>query len=248
MAKHEPTSFAHHVCDFVKTIAIALAIAFTIRNFWFEPYRIPSSSMVPTLQVGDFLFVNKYTYGFHIPFTDKIINEKGPKRGDIVVFKREAPELPGSFFGLGPTFFIKRIVAIPGDTIAYQDKQLIINGAPLPMVYLEEEVYQDQAHSQYVVERFSEDMGRVTHDVYHTPMVGVRNLREATVPEGHYVVMGDNRDNSHDSRGWMYPNWGFLPREDIVGRASFTWLSLGDNYMPRFDRMFLNLKVKENDL
>ncbi|MEC9290869.1 MAG: signal peptidase I [Pseudomonadota bacterium] len=247
MATEKPTSFLYSVWDFIKTIAIALAIAFVIRSFWFEPYRIPSSSMVPTLEIGDFLFVNKYTYGLNIPFTDKTFFEKAPKRGDIVVFKREAPELPGSFMGLGPTFFIKRIVAVPGDKISYEGKFLSINGEVAPLEYVEQKTYVDNGNFSYKVNLYKEDLGRTVHDVYLTPMVEEKNLREATVPEGHYVVIGDNRDNSHDSRGWMYPNWGFLPREDIVGRASFTWLSLGHNYMPRFDRMFLNLKVKENE-
>ncbi|MDE0723586.1 MAG: signal peptidase I [Alphaproteobacteria bacterium] len=247
MSKHKPESFIYHVWDFIKTIVIALAIAFVIRSFWFEPFRIPSSSMVPTLQVGDFLFVNKYTYGLKVPFTDETYFEKAPKRGDIVVFKRVAPELPGSFFGLGPTFFIKRIVAVPGDKIAYEGKFLRINGEIAPLEFIEQQTYEDRGDYSYKVNLYREDLGRVKHDVYLTPMVEEKNLREATVPEGRYVVMGDNRDNSHDSRGWVHPNWGFLERDDIIGRASFTWLSLGKNYMPRLERMFINLKVKDNE-
>ncbi|PZP38941.1 MAG: signal peptidase I, partial [Pseudomonas fluorescens] len=118
------------VWNFLKTLLIAGFIAFfCIRGFIFEPFKIPSSSMMPTLLVGDYLIVTKFAYGNRMPLTDFFFWERDPKRGDIAVFKRDGSGLPGSFFGLGKTLFIKRIVGVPGDRIAYRNQTLFINGA-----------------------------------------------------------------------------------------------------------------------
>lgn len=235
----------HRLWDFSKTVIIAAFLAFfCIRGFIFEPFRIPSNSMVPTLLTGDFLFVSKYAYGNRMPLTDWFFWQKDPQRGDIAVFKNSRSNLPGSFFGLGVPMFIKRIVALPGDRVAYQDKQLIINGEPAELLPQGYYTYAGR-YREYRVERFVEQLPPIEHDVLLDPMVPPRDLREMIVPENMFVVVGDNRDNSRDSRAWNYPNWGFIPRQDLMGRAEFVWWSWDENWAPRWQRLFDSLRSKE---
>lgn len=206
-----------------------ILIVFVLRSFLFEPFKIPSGSMIPTLLVGDFILVNKFTYGIRLPVINKkIIDVNLPQRGDVMVFRYpEDPSLD----------YIKRVVGLPGDTISYQNKQLSINGQKL-----ESEQLDDYLHTErlYYSKQFTEKLGDVEHrflnDVdmpafIHDP--ASFPYREnctynaagviCKVPEGHYFMMGDNRDNSRDSRAW-----GFVPEENIVGKAFFVWLNLSD--------------------
>ncbi len=206
-----------------------ILIVFVLRSFFFEPFKIPSGSMIPTLLVGDFILVNKFTYGIRLPVINKkIIDVNLPQRGDVMVFRYpEDPSLD----------YIKRVVGLPGDTISYQNKQLSINGQKL-----ESEQLDDYLHTErlYYSKQFTEKLGDVEHrflnDVdmpafIHDP--ASFPYREnctynaagviCKVPEGHYFMMGDNRDNSRDSRAW-----GFVPEENIVGKAFFVWLNLSD--------------------
>lgn len=226
----------------VRMLGIAAFLAFfCIRGFIFEPFRIPSRSMEPTLLVGDFLFVSKFAYGNRLPLTDWFFWETGPKRGDIVVFKMKGSGLPGSFFGLGATLFIKRVIGVPGDHIAFKDGRVVINGTPLE---LRDDV--TSFATKRVVNGMevpvegqvrTEVLGDTLHPMMRVPGSPEIEVAEQVVPEGMYVVMGDNRDNSRDSRYWQWPGWGFVPKHDIMGRAEFIFWSWDENWIPRFGRL-----------
>jgi signal peptidase I len=206
-----------------------ILIVFLLRSFLVEPFKIPSSSMVPTLLVGDFILVNKFTYGIRLPVVNRKLVELGsPARGDVMVFRYpEDPSLD----------YIKRVVGVPGDRIEYRNKRLSINGAPVPMRQIDD--YLQKERMQFS-RRFAESVNGVEHEILLDedasmpplpgrtfPFAGNCNYNisglACSVPPGHYFVMGDNRDNSSDSRVW-----GFVPDENIVGKAFFIWLNLGD--------------------
>ncbi len=206
-----------------------ILIVFVLRSFLFEPFKIPSGSMIPTLLVGDFILVNKFTYGIRLPVINKkIIDINLPERGDVMVFRYpEDPSLD----------YIKRVVGLPGDTVAYQNKRLTINGQPVEMTKLPDYQHPER---MYYSEQFLARMGNVEHKLLidtdapaYVPDPARFPHREnctynaggvvCKVPAGHYFMMGDNRDNSRDSRAW-----GFVPEENIVGKAFFVWLNLSD--------------------
>lgn len=206
-----------------------ILIVFLLRSFLVEPFKIPSSSMVPTLLVGDFILVNKYTFGIRLPVANRKLIEIGnPERGDVMVFRfPEDPSLD----------YIKRVVGLPGDRIEYRNKRLSINGAPVPVRQADD--YLSKERMQFS-RRFVETMNGVEHEILLDedapaavmparafPYAGNCNYNMSglacTVPPGHYFVMGDNRDNSSDSRVW-----GFVPDDNIVGRAFFIWLNLNE--------------------
>jgi signal peptidase I len=214
-----------------------ILLVFVLRSFLFEPFRIPSGSMIPTLEIGDLILVNKYTYGIRLPVINKkVVQLNDPQRGDVMVFR----------FPHNPTQdYIKRVVALPGDQVAYLGRQLILNGQPVPARSLER--YLDQERMQHYAQ-YSEKLGEVDHRIILSEGMGVPVMRafvhthpdacrysaegvSCTVPPGHYFVMGDNRDNSEDSR-----YWGFVPNENIVGRAFFVWLTL-KGWVPSFERV-----------
>lgn len=187
-----------------------LLFVLILRSFIVEPFRIPSGSMLPTLEVGDFILVNKFAYGIKAPALHETLLETGhPQRGDIAVFR----------FPLDPSKdFIKRVIGLPGDTVVYIDKQLYINGEPMPQI-TEGPYALDMAGRDLIFQRRNEELGSVTHDI----LVGPPRPRDSTrieVPEGHYFVMGDNRDGSDDSR-----RWGFVPERALVGKAFFIWMN-----------------------
>ncbi len=185
---------------------VILAV-FLLRSFLVEPFRIPSGSMIPTLHVGDFILVNKFTYGVRLPVIDKKIIELGsPQRGDVVVF-RYPPE--------PSTDYIKRVVGVPGDRIGYYDRVLYVNGEAVT------EPDEDQALREdgQEVLRVPEQLDQHSYQVQWLPQRPSRQ-GEVVVPPGAYFVLGDNRDNSRDSR-----YWGFVPDENLVGKAFFIWMS-----------------------
>jgi signal peptidase I len=207
-----------------------IALVFFLRSFLYEPFKIPSTSMVPTLLVGDLILVNKYEYGIRLPVLNKkIIEVNDPQRGDVMVFKYPKDMSQD---------YIKRVIGVPGDKITYENKRLTVNGKPVeytPMDdYLDDErpIY----HKQYV-EKLPGSQHRILNMDTKRPLDlgAVENFpnREACdysydkftciVPEGNYFMMGDNRDNSADSR-----YWGFVPNKNIVGKAFFVWMNLGD--------------------
>lgn len=194
-----------------------LAVVLVLRSFLVEPFQIPSGSMLPTLQVGDFILVNKFSYGLRLPVVGtKILDVNDPERGDVMVFKFPVD---------GHTNYIKRVVGVPGDHIRYQDKTLYING---------ELVEKDFIAALPPVELYEEALNGLTHEVFVT--MGKRDPRaegQWQVPSGQYFVMGDNRDNSNDSR-----YWGFVPEQMIVGEAFAIWMHWESlTSIPSFDRV-----------
>ncbi|MBU0499976.1 MAG: signal peptidase I [Gammaproteobacteria bacterium] len=194
-------------------------IVLLLRSFLVEPFRIPSGSMMPTLLIGDFILVNKYAYGLRLPVLEKKVLAVGePERGDVVVFR--FPENPR-------IDYIKRVIGLPGDRIDYRNKTVYVNGAALPQT--PQGVYEGEGSgdrfSGYL--RGSENLGGTEHDVMIHPLApdlvpGCRILMDGpvTVPEGWYFVMGDNRDNSNDSRCW-----GMVPEANLRGRAIAIWMN-----------------------
>lgn len=203
-----------------------ILFVFTLRSFVVEPFRIPSGSMLPTLQNGDLILVNKFQYGIRLPVLDKKVIELGyPERGDVVVFR----------YPVDPAVdYIKRVIGVPGDVVQYRNKVLSVNDQPIEQERVGD--YFEPDRGAYIA-RYQEQLGPMTHDILlnrRAPQQfmaisdypfrdhceynnsGVR----CVVPEGHYFTMGDNRDNSLDSR-----YWGFVPDENIVGRAFFIWMN-----------------------
>jgi signal peptidase I len=198
--------------EYARSFFPVILVVFCLRSFLVEPFRIPSGSMIPTLLTGDFILVNKFDYGIRLPvLNDKILNIGEPHRGDVVVFRY--PEDPS-------TDYIKRVIGLPGDHIAYHDKTVYINGVkaeqrfvgpytvfptgiPLPS-RLEVESLDDKKHIM----------------VIHPGFYGRLEQGEWTVPPHSYFMMGDNRDNSNDSRAW-----GFVPEKNLVGKAFLIWMN-----------------------
>ena len=197
----------------IEALAFAILLALIIRTFVFQPFKIPSGSMIPTLLVGDHLLVNKFIYGTRIPFTDiEIFPIEKIKRGDVIVFTYPNNERDPSKNGL---YYIKRVVGLPGDEIDLNGRNLYINGGKVPIEY--EGTYADKRNSEQFDE-YREDLFGEEHTVIFRK--GKENTNRGSyipvtkVPEGSVFVMGDNRDNSQDSRFW-----GFVPIENIAGRA-----------------------------
>ena len=198
--------------EYARAFFPVILIVFLIRSFLVEPFRIPSESMLPTLYVGDFILVNKFSYGVRLPVANsKLLETDLPKRGEVAVFR-----FPGD-----PSInYIKRVVGIPGDRILYKDKKLYINGTPVeqadgrPYFFTPE----SNAHGQDTL-RLTESLDGMRHDILTTKRQDVP-LPEIVVPAGKYFVMGDNRDHSNDSR-----YWGFVPDRNLVGKAFLIWFS-----------------------
>lgn len=212
---HEPM-----LVDYARSFFPVILAVLLFRTFLVEPFRIPSGSMMPTLLVGDFVLVNKFAYGLRLPVTDtKIVNIGEPHRGDIAVFKY--PPNPKEDY-------IKRIVGLPGDTISVRNEQVFVNGKPLPQTYLgpitdtdAESLRTAQAGG---IER-NERIGDVNHHIIVLPPLMRDPRTEGTwvVPQGYYWAMGDNRDNSSDSRFW-----GPVPEKNLRGKAFLIWFSLAN--------------------
>ena len=208
---------------------VILAV-FLLRSFLFEPFKIPSGSMIPTLLVGDLILVNKFYYGVRLPVINlKIIANHDPKSGDVIVFR----------YPVDPRVdYIKRVVGVPGDSVAYLNQKLTINGTPVP-VKADGDFYDEE--SLHYAKRFEETLAAGPHRLLvepsapsmARPMEAFSNFRDqcrysaegviCQVPAGHYFVMGDNRDNSQDSR-----YWGFVPDGNIVGRAFMVWMNFSN--------------------
>jgi signal peptidase I len=207
-----------------------IALVFFLRSFLYEPFKIPSMSMVPTLQVGDLILVNKFTYGIRLPIINKkIVELNDPKRGDVMVFKYPRDMSQD---------YIKRVIGVPGDKITYENKRLTVNGKPVEYTPLED--YLNEESLTYS-KQFKENLTGTEHRVIVTeaaPTVNLSDVKDfphseactyryegftCVVPAGNYFMMGDNRDNSADSR-----YWGFVPDKNIVGKAFFVWMNLGN--------------------
>ncbi len=202
------------IVEYARAFFPILLIVFVLRSFVVEPFRIPSGSMLPTLQNGDFILVNKYRYGIRVPLTnDKILEIENPDRGDVMVFKYPHD---------ASVNFIKRVVGLPGDKIIYDKKKLYINGEEIEQEFIEETVVRPSANRAITVSVLSESLGENMHRVQIDEVKRKRTDYEMdfTVPENHYFVLGDNRDYSNDSRFW-----GFVPDENVIGKAFLIWFS-----------------------
>ena len=232
----------------LKSILIANLIALMIRSFIFEPFQIPSESMLPQLEIGDFLVVNKYSYGLKNPIGNKtLFNIGSPQRGDVIVFTPKHTVCSSNLKSAYPDSldllsnqqrfnwqryyesctelgvkYIKRVVGVPGDEVVYQNKNFFINGMPLKKKFM------NQESNEFI---FEETQASKDYLVRQTDKI--RNLNNSwKVPEGHYFVSGDNRDNSLDSR-----SWGFVSEEDVSGKASFIWMHWEClSCLPKFSR------------
>lgn len=218
----------------IRTIIYAVLIALVVRTFLFEPFNIPSGSMIPTLLVGDYLFVSKYSYGYSrysFPFgpplfEGRILEMDAPARGDVAVFKLPRDQR---------TDYIKRIIGLPGDRIQVREGRLYINDTEVPRERLGDFDFQVHGGREMAVPLYAETLpGGATHRIIEVtedrgPM---DNTRVYTVPEDHYFVMGDNRDRSQDSRviQALSPSWvGFVPVENLVGRAEIIFFSVDES-------------------
>jgi signal peptidase I len=207
------------VVEYAKSFFPVLFVVFVLRSFLVEPFQIPSSSMVPTLQVGDYILVNKFTYGIRLPvIRNKVFAINEPKRGDVMVF------FPPH---MNDTYYIKRVVGLPGDRISYHDKKLTVNGEPVPQEHL--------ATLPDGKERYAmglEELGDANHLMQTSDLRPARDYSVVVQP-GHYFMMGDNRDNSSDSRVW-----GQVPEKDIVGKAFAIWMHWESLFsIPSFSRV-----------
>lgn len=204
----EPT-----LVEFSRSFFPIVLVVLLVRSFLYEPFRIPSSSMMPTLRVGDFIFVSKFSYGLRLPVLNtKVLDLGAPERGDVAVFR--LPSDPH-------TNYIKRIVGVPGDTVSVRDKRLWINGEPVQLALLDESVDIECGGFWFTAAEATETIGDASHRIY----IGDQRDRDSPyldrpVPEAQFLVMGDNRDCSRDGR-----IIGYIPEANLVGRAVRVWMN-----------------------
>ena len=199
--------------EYAKSFFPVLLIVFLLRGFIVEPFRIPSGSMLPSLYIGDFILVNKFAYGVRVPVINKkIIETSEPERGDVVVFRYPRdPNLD----------YIKRIIGLPGDHIAYYNKVLYVNSKPVARDF----VGQYKGPGQTFANEYIEKLPNAEHDILLLPARPNNLQGEYIVPENMYFVMGDNRDNSNDSRVW-----GPVPEANLLGKAFMIWMHYSDEW------------------
>ncbi len=222
--EEKPAEKEESVGEFFKTAILAILLALFIRTFFFEPFNIPSGSMLPTLQIGDYLFVSKTSYGYSkhsFPFGlvdfDGRVMDKEPERGDVIVFK-----LPSN-----PSIdYIKRLIGMPGDRIQVKSGRLYINGTMVERESVGMRRLQSaEGNNENIMEYIETLPGGIMHTIYEeSDDEALDNTQEYRVPQGHYFMMGDNRDNSQDSR--VQDLVGFVPHDNLVGRADILFFSL----------------------
>lgn len=219
LRKHRSSDRQPVLVEYSISFFPVLLIVFLLRSFLYEPFQIPSGSMIPTLEVGDFILVNKFAYGVRLPVIgSKVIPVDDPERGEVMVF------IPPH----DSRYFIKRVIGLPGDMILIENNQVYINGEPLDREF----VTNQETIQRIMFSLYEEQVGDVTHMVrVAQPATQYGRYFEYRVPEGHYFMMGDNRDNSLDSRAW-----GPVPEENIVGKAVAIWMHWEPWSLPSFGR------------
>jgi signal peptidase I len=216
--------------EYARSFFPILILVFLLRSFLYEPFRIPSSSLEPTMLIGDFLLVNKFDYGLRLPVAHKLLYKiHEPQRGDIFVFR----------FPKNPSVdFIKRVIGLPGDRISYINKVLSINGKEIPQTMIKTTSRVDENGESIDVYLKNEDLFGVKHDIYQNVGSNSEDFHDVVVPPGMYFAMGDNRDDSDDSRFW-----GFVPDANIVGKAVVILGSYNSaRHLPRTDRFFKKIQ------
>jgi len=214
--------------EYAKSFFPVLLLVLVLRSFLVEPFQIPTGSMIPTLEVGDFILVNKFAYGVRLPIIGtKLLDVDEPQRGEVMVF------IPPH----EPKYYIKRVIGLPGDTVRYEDKNLYINGELMPKVFVED-ILVDTSIGELDGTLHTETINGIEHPVQHIDAAGNRRSRTTwVVPNGHYFMMGDNRDNSSDSR-----EWGPVSEKEIVGKAIAVWMHKDPGLnLPTFSR---NQRIK----
>lgn len=230
-AKKREEALAPDWVEYGRSFFPVILVVFVLRSFVAEPFQIPSSSMRPGLVVGDFILVNKFSYGVRTPIGNKVMIPLGqPEHGDVMVFSY--PENPS-------ISYIKRVVGLPGDTVSYHRKRLTVNGKPVKTEAAGEHIYFEQSVEPVINRQYTETFGKHRYQVLEVPqqppfiLSGISDFpnREncrydedgftCKVPQGHYFMMGDNRDHSADSR-----YWGFVPDKYVVGKAFLVWLNI----------------------
>lgn len=206
--KRSPQQQPSKIIEYSRSFFPVFIIVLLLRSFLFEPFRIPSGSLEPTLLVGDFLVVNKFSYGLRLPVIEKkIVPIANPKTGEIAVFR----------WPPNPSFdYIKRVIGVPGDHVVYHNKVLTINGKKMKQTFVE---YTTDESSGRAVAQYRENLNGVKHDIFIRPDAEAVDI-DVTVPAGNYFMMGDNRDDSADSRFW-----GFVPDANMRGKAILVWMS-----------------------
>ncbi|HSW93859.1 MAG TPA: signal peptidase I [Gammaproteobacteria bacterium] len=210
--KNHPADKMPAIIDYARSFFPVLLVVFLLRSFLYEPFRIPSGSLKPTLLPGDFVLVNKFDYGIRLPVIhQKIVPVHAISRGDIIVFR----------YPVDPSIdFIKRVIGLPGDKISYINKVLFVNGKQISQTFEKNTTDHDDLGSTWTVVQKQEDLLGVKHAIFQNPDKSDDDLKEVVVPPGMYFAMGDNRDDSADSR-----YWGFVPDQNIIGKASIVWMS-----------------------
>ncbi len=209
-----PGKSKHHwIVEYSRSFFPVFLVVVLIRAFIFQPYRVPTGSLEPTVIPGDLIFVTQFNYGLKLPLWDKtLIPVDNPQRGQIALFRWPVnPKLT----------FVKRVIGVPGDHISYTNKVFTINGKPAQQRYLGEFNEVLASGKTRKVKQYQEDLAGVKHNILINPNAPAQNFKELVVPRGVYFMVGDNRDDSDDSR-----SWGFVPREYFIGRALFVWFNM----------------------
>jgi|TARA_B110000438_G_scaffold300061_1_gene351584 signal peptidase I len=211
------------IIEYAKSFFPVLLIVLVLRSFLIEPFQIPTGSMIPTLEVGDFILVNKYAYGLRLPIIGtKLMDVTDPKRGEVMVF---IPPHENKYY-------IKRVIGLPGDTVRYEESNLYINGELVEREFLESRLIETE-RGGISAELYNETIGEIEHITQLIPAFNrERNRTSWVIPNGFYFMMGDNRDNSSDSRVW-----GTVSEKDIVGKAIAVWMHKEPGlHLPTFSR------------
>ncbi|WP_259423665.1 signal peptidase I [Coxiella burnetii] len=200
------------IIDYARSFFPILLIVLIIRSFLFQPYRVPTGSLEPTIMPGDMILVNQYDYGLRVPLWNKKIVDVGePKRGQIALFRW--PVNPAATF-------VKRVIGVPGDRVSYQDKVFYINGKEMSQKFIKNTLEIGDDGKTWPAKEYEEDLNGVKHLIILRPDRPAQNFKDLIVPKGKYLMIGDNRDDSDDTR-----SWGFVPARNFIGRAILIWMS-----------------------